>query len=138
MKNETANSNHIQDAAKAHVFNLIIVDESGSMGHFRQTTLSGVNETIDTIRCAQQEYADTQDHHLTLVTFSGVPSSPSVRTLIDCEPIGESVEYFSEYMPHGNTPLYDAMGQSLVRLHDKIKDDLDAFAVVTILTTKIE
>ena len=49
MKNETANSNHIQDAAKAHVFNLIIVDESGSMGHLRQTTLSGVNETIDTM-----------------------------------------------------------------------------------------
>jgi len=33
-----------------NVYNLIIVDESGSMGHLRQATLSGINETLDTIR----------------------------------------------------------------------------------------
>ena len=138
MDNSLDNNTQKQAAAKAHVHNLIIVDESGSMGHLRQATLSGVNETIDTIRSAQQEYAESQDHSLTLVTFSGVPGKPFVRTLVDCKPVGESVEYFSEYTPHGNTPLYDAMGQSLVRLHDKIKDDLDASAVVTILTDGLE
>ena len=29
---------------KSKIYNLIIVDESGSMGHLRQATLSGINE----------------------------------------------------------------------------------------------
>jgi hypothetical protein len=37
---------------KARIYNLIIVDESGSMGHLREATLSGINETIGTIRSA--------------------------------------------------------------------------------------
>ena len=39
---------------KAHIYNLIIVDESGSMSHLREVTLSGINETIGTIRNAQK------------------------------------------------------------------------------------
>ena len=31
---------------KAHIYNLIIVDESGSMLPLRESTLSGINETI--------------------------------------------------------------------------------------------
>ena len=54
---------------KARIYNLIIVDESGSMGHLREATLSGINETIGTIRSAQEEFKETQDHTLTLVTF---------------------------------------------------------------------
>ena len=37
---------------KNKVYNLIIVDESGSMGHLREATLSGLNETISTIHSA--------------------------------------------------------------------------------------
>lgn len=36
----------------ARIYNLIIVDESGSMGHLTKATLSGINETISTIRSA--------------------------------------------------------------------------------------
>ena len=35
--------------AKSKIYNLIIVDESGSMSHLTRSTLSGVNETINTI-----------------------------------------------------------------------------------------
>ena len=42
-----------QKMDKAQIYNLIIVDESGSMSHLRQATLSGINETIDTIKNAQ-------------------------------------------------------------------------------------
>ena len=41
-------------------------------------------------------------------------------------------------MPNGCTPLYDAMGQSLTKLHNRIKDDSDATAVVTVLTDGLE
>lgn len=122
---------------KAHIYNLIIVDESGSMGHLREVTLSGINETIGTIRSAQKEFAETQEHNLTLVTFDSGPNRPDVRTLIDCQPINEIGE-FKDYMPNGCTPLYDAMGQSLTRLHGKIKNDSDASVVVTVLTDGLE
>lgn len=122
---------------KAHIYNLIIVDESGSMYQLREATMSGVNETVSTIRSAQEKFADTQEHFLTLVTFDSGSHRPDVRTLIDCLPIGE-VKDFNDYMPSGCTPLYDAMGQSLSTLHARIKDDDDATAVVTVLTDGLE
>lgn len=122
---------------KAHIYNLIIVDESGSMSHLRQATLSGINETINTIRSAQEEFAETQEHLLTLVTFDSGANRPNVRTMIDNQPIAE-VKEFSDYMPNGCTPLYDAMGLSLTKLRHSIKDDDNASAVVTVLTDGLE
>ncbi len=122
---------------KARIYNLIIVDESGSMSLLRESTLSGINETISTIHSAQEEFAATQKHTLTLVTFDSGSNRPDVRTMIDNQPISE-VKEFKDYMPNGCTPLYDAMGQSLTHLHDRIKDDKDATAVVTVLTDGLE
>ena len=147
-KNETAEKEQIDSSneeseetvandGKAHIYNLIIVDESGSMNHLREATLSGINETIGTIRNAQKEFSETQEHNLTLVTFDSDSNRPDVRTLIDCQPINEIGE-FKDYMPNGCTPLYDAMGQSLTRLHNRIKKDADASAVVTVLTDGLE
>ena len=126
-----------KSVGKAHIYNLIIVDESGSMSHLREVTLSGINETIGTIRNAQKEFAQTQVHTLTLVTFDTDSNRPAVRTMIDNQPIA-NVKKFRDYMPNGCTPLYDAMGQSLTRLHTLIKGDVDASAVVTVLTDGLE
>lgn len=123
---------------KAHIYNLIIIDESGSMSHLRNATLSGVNETINTIRQAQKEYADKQTHFLTLVTFDSPGSNNKpVRTLIDAMPIDE-VKDFSNYSPCGCTPLFDAMGQSISRLYQMVKEDNDATAIVTVMTDGLE
>lgn len=150
MENASANESKAEGAAagtapeegttegnKAKIHNLIIVDESGSMSHLRKATLSGINETISTIRSAQEEFAATQEHTLTLVTFDSGSSRPDVRTMIDDKPISE-VDDFCDYMPNGCTPLYDAMGQSLARLHQRIRRDKDATAVVTVLTDGLE
>lgn len=123
---------------KAHIYNLIIVDESGSMGHLCEATLSGVNETINGIRQAQEDFGDKQTHYLTLVTFDapgrrGIP----IRTIIDTKPITEVTD-FVDYHPCGGTPLYDAMGQSINRLYQIVKDDPDATAVVTVMTDGME
>ena len=122
---------------KAHIYNLIIVDESGSMTHLRESTLSGVNETINTIRMAQNEFRETQKHWLTLVLFDSGNNRPDVRTIMDCVPIDEVGE-FKDYMPNGCTPLYDAMGESLTALRRRIGFDEDATAVVTVLTDGME
>ena len=126
------------DPNKVHIYNLIIVDESGSMSGLEQVTISGINETIATIKKAQEDFADKQQHFLTLVCFDergGVV--PPVRTHIDAMPIS-NVSEFHDYRPNGCTPLFDAMGQSLTRLHERIKDDENATAVVTVITDGLE
>ena len=137
-KNDKRENVQAIDPKKAHIYNLIIVDESGSMSGLEQVTISGINETIATIRKAQEDFADKQQHFLTLVCFDerngGVPP---VRTHIDAMPIGD-VQDFHDYKPHGCTPLFDAMGQSLTRLHERIKDDENATAVVTVITDGLE
>ena len=125
------------DPNKAHIFNLIIVDESGSMSHLRQVTVGGINETIGTIKKAQDDFVDKQQHYLTLVTFDERPGMPPIRTHLNEVPIGE-VNGFNDYEPYGCTPLYDAMGESLTRLHERIKDDENATGVVTVITDGLE
>ena len=108
------------------------------MSSLKKVTLSGINKTIRTIRRAQEEYSLTQKHTLTLVTFfDSYSKNPNIKTRIDNKPITE-VEEFKDYSPCGGTPLYDAMGESLTALHNCIKDDEDATAVVTILTDGLE
>ncbi len=137
IQNQQEMNNSETYAKKARIYNLIIVDESGSMSSLRDATLSGVNETINSISGAQNEFADTQEHFLTLVTFDSNGYSEPVRTLYNRRPIAE-VEDFKNYNPSGCTPLYDAMGQSINELYNYIKDDEDASAVVTVLTDGYE
>ena len=41
---------------KTRIFNLIILDESGSMSSIEKEAISGVNETIHTIYYAQKKF----------------------------------------------------------------------------------
>ena len=50
------------------VFNLIIVDESGSMEIIRKQAFAGMNETLQTVRQMQEKYPN-QEQRVTLVTF---------------------------------------------------------------------
>ena len=126
------------DPKKAHVYNLIIVDESGSMSGLTKVTVSGINETIGTIKKAQEDFADTQQHFLTLVTFDERPNVPPIRTHMDAMPIGDVPDDFNDYQPHGCTPLLDAMGESLSTLYARVKDDENATGVVTVITDGLE
>lgn len=49
-------------------FDLIVLDESGSMCSIYKQALDGVNETLSTIRQSQTE-DDTQRHFVSLVAF---------------------------------------------------------------------
>lgn len=44
------------------IYNLIILDKSGSMENIKEQAISGYNETLGTIRSAQLRHLDTQEH----------------------------------------------------------------------------
>lgn len=136
MQNEENMQNGQSSTHKAKIHNLIIVDESGSMSSLREVTLSGINEAINTIKSAQKEFAETQSHTLTLVTFDS-GNHINIRYHFNGTPI-ENVSEFNAYHPNGCTPLFDAMGITLTSLLNNIKDDENATAVVTVLTDGLE
>ncbi len=103
---------------KTRIFNLIIIDESGSMQSIRKEAVNSVNETIQTIRSAQTKHSE-QEHFVTLVTFND-----EVKTVWDCVPVVEVNELTDEtYRPECCTALYDAMGLSLNSLRKKVAED---------------
>lgn len=112
---------------KKKIFNLIILDESGSMQSIRKEAVDSVNETVQTIRKAQRKHEE-QAHCVTLVTFND-----TVHTQYACVP-ADAVEELdgAAYVPDGCTALYDAMGHSLNELRRKAgKHDVVLVTVVT-------
>ena len=123
---------------KTEIYNLIILDESGSMDCVKPQTISGCNETINTIRTAQEKYADTQDHYVSIYVFQENRKVPS-RYLIKNQPIAEVANINGEqYKPWGCTPLYDAVGSTLADLKAITKDKEMAIGSVTIITDGLE
>ena len=118
-----------------NIYNLIILDESGSMSSIYDQALGGANETIQTIRAAQSSATD-QKQFLTFVTFDS-GAGESVRTVIDTISIDQVRDLTrDDYRPNGCTPLYDAMGKSLTALESKVSDDDQV--LVTIITDGME
>lgn len=128
-KSDNRNAVHraLSDSPETKIYNLIIIDESGSMDCIRQQAMDSVNETIQTIRAAQ-ERNENQEHFVTLVTFN------DTATIVnDCAPINEIKELTAEsYRPDCCTALYDAMGISLSALRKKVsKEDKVLVTIVT-------
>ena len=120
------------------VFNLIILDESGSMNSIKDVSVCGVNETLQTIRAAYEEYPQ-QQQYVTFATFSGEPRREDnfCRVKRELQSISDVTELaIAEYIPNGSTPLWDALGILLVKLEGQVsQDDL---VLVTIITDGYE
>jgi len=114
------------------IYNLIIMDASGSMYSIRNEAIAGVVETVQTIRTAQKDN-DNQEHLFSLVVFNGA----SIATVYDRMPITKVPDFDEkDYLPTDNTPLYDAMGNSITNLQRYIDDDDNV--LVTIITDGYE
>lgn len=112
------------------VFNLIILDESGSMSPLKEVTIAGFNEIVQTIQGAQAQFPN-QQHRVSLVTFNGL----GIRTLLDNQPTADVLPLSDEaYTPAASTPLFDAMGRSLMRLEFQTEGQIDPTVLVSILT----
>lgn len=117
---------------KQRVFNLIILDESGSMSSIERQAIDGVNETVQTIRAAQKKH-ENQEHFVTFVSFN----SDAVKTIYDKEEVFKVKELTDkDYCPACCTPLYDAMGMSVTKLRKSVADD--DVVLVTIITDGYE
>jgi hypothetical protein len=114
---------------KIKVFNLIILDESGSMAAIEQAAVNGLNETIQSIQSAQKKHEELQEHYLTFVSFN----SEGIRTVFENLPVTEA-GLVTDYQPNACTPLYDAMGFSLTKLRDQLNKEEQIQVLVTIIT----
>ena len=113
---------------KTRIFNLIILDESGSMQSIKPAAINGMNETVQSIRAAQKKHED-QEHVVTLVSFN----SSAIKTIYDCVPSAEVKELTdNDYIPDCCTPLYDAMGHSINALRPKVGSEDKV--LVTVIT----
>ena len=120
---------------KTQVFNLIILDKSGSMESIRWEAIDGYNETLGTIRAAQLKHLDSQDHFVSLAAFCGC----GVDMIYDKTPIKDAAKLTKDkYEPCCCTPLFDAIGSTVKKLKADIKDIEDAAVLVTIITDGYE
>ena len=116
------------------IHNLLILDESGSMDIIYNQALSGANETIQSIRAAQENYP-AQNHRFSFVTFN--TAGKHVKTVVDDVPIVKVKDLKeSDYRPSACTPLYDAMGMSITALEHKVKEGDGV--LVTVITDGLE
>lgn len=123
---------------KTKVYNLIILDESGSMSCVTKQTIDGCNETINSIKSTQETNAESQDHYVSIYAFQTNDRVPS-RYLVKNIPAA-AAQHISgdDYQPWGSTPLYDAVGSCLAELKLLAKKDADVLASVTIITDGAE
>jgi hypothetical protein len=117
---------------KQKVYNLIILDESGSMEAIAEQAVSGLNETLQSIVAAQKKHQD-QEHYVTFLTFN----SDRINTVLNRKKVDSEKDLqWNDFAPNSCTPLYDAMGQSISELRKHIsKDDV---VLATIITDGLE
>lgn len=116
--------------ATDHVYNLIILDESGSMESIKKVTISGFNEVVQTIKGIEKQFPE-QKHFISLVTFNGL----GIKTLLDRQSVASLSEIDEKtYRPGSMTPLYDAIGLSVLKLRMELAGVENLNVLVTILT----
>lgn len=121
-----------QTEGKKRVYNLIILDESGSMMSIYRPALTGLNETLRTIRATEDEHPD-QEHLVSVIAFDSNHYN-EIYKQIPAKAAKDISE--KQYRPAGGTPLYDAMGRSLNELRPTIKNN--DIVLVTIITDGYE
>lgn len=100
------------------IYNLVILDASGSMEIIYTQALSGVNETLATIRMAQKEHPELQQY-VTLASFSA--GEHFLNRIYSAKPIAEARNITKKDYPLlGCTALYDAMGTCISELQQKV------------------
>ena len=128
---KSTNSNN--DDSVQRVFNLIILDESGSMSTIAKQAVSGLNETFQTIRNAQKDHKE-QQHFISFVTFN----SAKIKTVMNRQSVNVDKKMkWTDYNPDDCTPLFDAMGRSLNDLKKHVcEEDVDIKNLVAELKKK--
>ncbi|MCZ2083474.1 MULTISPECIES: vWA domain-containing protein [unclassified Kaistella] len=115
---------------KQIVHNLIILDESGSMESIKAQIISGFNETVQSIKGSQKKFPE-QEHFISVVSFNDLDN----KLLHFIDPVEKLNEIDAEkYQPNAATPLFDAIGFAVTKLHQVVKNQPNSNVLVTIMT----
>jgi hypothetical protein len=116
--------------AKHQVHNLIILDESGSMGSIKTSIISAFNELVQTIKGVEKQFPE-QEHFISFVTFNALEH----KVLHQVDPVSKlKLLNTRKYKPDADTPLFDAMGFSILRLKALLGRVPNYNVLVTVLT----
>ena len=121
--------------SKTKVYNVIIMDRSGSMWDIQRPAIQGYNEVLGGVKAAKKQYAETQEQFITLVLFD---SSSIDEIYWNEDPEAAKILTSETYVPGACTPLYDAVGRTLTKLQNELKEDKNHSVVVTIITDGLE
>lgn len=103
---------------KNKIYNLIILDASASMTSIYRQALTGVNETLATIRQAQQDHPELLQY-VTLASFSA--NECFLNRIYSELPIEDAKDITAKDYPLLNaTALYDAMGTCITELQKHV------------------
>ena len=124
-----------QEIEKTKVYNVIIMDRSGSMWEIQKPAIMGYNEVLGGVKAAATKFAETQEQFMTLVLFD---SSSIDEVYWNANPADAAILSEETYVPGACTPLYDAVGRTLTKLEKELKGDDNHSVVVTIITDGYE
>lgn len=120
------------ETAPQTTYNLLILDESGSMGNVRELTVRGFNELVQTVQGMARQFP-AQRQVVSLVTFNSL----GIREKLFLQP-AEALQplALADFRPDASTPLLDAIGQSVGKLRQTLLSTGAANyqVLVTILT----
>ena len=123
---------------KTTVFNLIILDESGSMTQMTNQTISGCNETLNIIRSNAKTHAETMNSFVSIYAFQDGGPIRSRYLVKNANPADVQNITHNDYKPWGNTPLLDAVGSTLTELKTIAATHEDSTGIITIMTDGYE
>ena len=125
----------METAKKTPIYNLVILDKSGSMEAIRTEAINGYNETLGSIKSTQLKFMDTQEHFVSLAAFCNC----GIDMIYDMTPIKDAEKLTREkYDPCCCTPLFDAIGKTVKELKRKTAEIEGAAFLVTIITDGYE
>jgi uncharacterized protein YegL len=132
MYSKNGNLSEVRETIGKQTYIGMALDRSGSMGHLVDSTVSGFNEWLETIRTDAKKGGNTS---VTLFTFGGndVKCEFSLLDPQKIRPLSRGV-----YKPKGNTPMYDGIGRLLDELEEYDIEDTDTGFLVIIISDGYE
>lgn len=107
VKSPISGVTHQSPAPEAKPRVVVLLDESGSMGSWREQVVSTFNEYVKSVENTAES--------ISLYTFD----STGIREKIFNEAPGRIRKLtMADYMPNAMTPLYDAMGKVILKYQD--------------------
>lgn len=119
----------MEDTKTNQVIVNVVLDRSGSMNSTRANTISGYNEYVQGLRADKDS-----EYSVTLIQFDAPMAAPELTVSYQDRALADVPELtLEDYVPRGNTPLYDAIGECVRRVDAK-----DRAVIVLIITDGAE